>query len=83
MQYVKHFKNILCQLFNFFDNSAVRMAGLDTMRELLQERGNFQAPSSTRWLSVERCVNKLKVFFASVVLSLERGEERSDAKKIG
>ena len=45
------------------------------------ERGKLQAPSSTRWLSVEHCINKLKVCFASVVLSL--GEERSDAKAIG
>ena len=84
VQYVKHFKNILRQLFDFFDNSAVHMAGLDAIRELLQERGKLQAPSSTRWLSVDHCVNKLKACFASVALSLEReGEERSDVKAIG
>ena len=83
VQYVKYFKNILCQLFDFFDKSAVRMAGLDAMRELLQERGKLQAPSSTRWLSVEHCVNKLKVLYSSVLLSLKHeGEEKSDANAI-
>ena len=83
VQYGKHFKNILRQLFDFFDNSAVCMAGLDAMRELLQERGKLQAPSSTRWLSVERCVNKLKVCFASVELSLEHeGEQRVMLKRL-
>ena len=82
--YIKHFKSILRQLFDFFDNSAVRMAGLDAIKQLLGEKGKLQAPSSTRWLSVEACLSKLKLCFASVVLSLEReGEERSDAKAIG
>ena len=60
------------------------MAGLDAIKQLLGEKGKLQAPSSTRWLSVETCLSKLKLCFASVVLSLEReGEERSDAKAIG
>ena len=81
VQYIKHFKSILRQIF---DNSAVRMAGLDAIKELLGEKGRLEAPSTTRWLSIEHSVNKLKVCFASVVLSLEReGEERSDARAIG
>ena len=84
VQYVKLFKSILRQPFDFIDNSAVHIAGLDAMRDLLQEGGKLQPPFSTQWLSVERCVNRLKVCFASVVLSLElEGEERSDAKAIG
>lgn len=84
VQYVKQFKSILHQLFDFFDNSSVCMAGLDAIKELLHEEGRLQAPSATRWLSVERCVNKLKVCFSSILLSLEReGEERNDAKAIG
>ena len=48
------------------------------------EKGRLQYPSSTRWLSVELCVHKLKACFVSIVLSLEReGEERSAAKAIG
>ena len=84
VQYIKHFKSILRQLFDFYDNSAVRMAGLDAIKELLGEKGRLPAPSSTRWLSIDHCVNKLKACFCSIVLSLEReGERRSDAKAIG
>lgn len=32
VQYIKHFKSILHQLFDFYDNSAVRMAGLDAIK---------------------------------------------------
>ena len=89
VQYIKQFKSILCQLF---DSSAVRMAGLDAIKELLGKKGRLQAPSSTRWLSVELCVNKLKACFVSInvrmiVLSLERedrgGGGGGDAKAIG
>jgi hypothetical protein len=60
------------------------MAGLDAIKELLGEKGRLEAPSTTRWLSIEHSVNKLQVCFASVVLSLEReGEEKSDARAIG
>ena len=42
------------------------------------------APCSTRWLSTETSVNRLKKCFISVVISLQReGEERSDARAIG
>ena len=39
--YIKHFKSILRQLFDFFDNSAVRMAGLDVIKQLLGEKGKL------------------------------------------
>ena len=51
------------------------------IQTLLQEKGRLIAPSATRWLSVDRSVNRLKSCFSSVVISLQReGEERSDAK---
>ena len=82
--YVKVFSNILRQLFDYFDNSAVRSAGLQAIQALVQEKGKLLAPCSTRWLSTERSVNRLKACFVSVVLSLQReGEERSDAKALG
>ena len=59
------------------------MAGLQVIQSLVQEKGRLLAPSSTRWLSVERSVNRLKACFSSVVISLQRGEERSDAKALG
>lgn len=55
--YVKKFNEILRQLFDFFDNSAVRMAGLQAVQNLLQEKtSRLLAPSSTRWLSGQQCV---------------------------
>ena len=72
------------QLFDFFDNSAVRMASLQAVQGLINEKGKLLAPCTTRWLSTERSVNRLKACFVSVVLSLQReSEERSDAKALG
>ena len=82
--YVKIFSRILRQIFDFFDNSAVRTAGLQAVQSLLREKGRLIAPCETRWLSVDRSVNRLKDSFASIVVSLQReGEERGDAKAMG
>lgn len=81
VKYVKKFSHILRQLYDFFDNSAVRTAGLEAVQALINESGKLLAPCSTRWLS---SVNRLKKCFISVVLSLQReGAERSDAKAVG
>ena len=82
--YVKRFSNTLRQLYDYFDNSAVRTAGLEAVQTLISESGKLLAPCSTRWLSTEKSVNRLKKCFISVVLSLQReGEERLDAKALG
>ena len=71
----------LCQLFDFYE---VWTAGLQAIETLIQEKGLLLATCTTRWLSTERSVMRLKTCFTSVVLSLEReGEEKSDAKAIG
>ena len=60
------------------------MTGLQAIQSLVNEKGRLLAPCSTRWLSTERSVIRLKSCFVSVVLSLQReGEERSDAKAVG
>ncbi len=60
------------------------MAGLQAIQNLVQEKGRLLAPCSTRWLSTERSVTRLKGCFVSVCLALQReGEERSDAKAVG
>jgi len=60
------------------------MAGLEVVQNLLNERGKLLAPCSTRWLSTERSVNRLKKCFVSVVVNLQHeGEEISDAKALG
>ena len=82
--YVKKFNTILRQIFDFFDNSCVRTAGLKAIQCLLQQKGSLVAPCTTRWLSVEQSVSRLRDCFASVVISLQReGEERGDAKALG
>ena len=84
VSYVKRFGNILRQLYNFFDNSTVRTAGLEAIQTLISESGKLLAPCATRWLSTERSVNRLRNCYISVVLGLQReGKERSDAKALG
>ena len=81
---LKNFHAILRQLFDFFNNSAVRTAGLEAVQALINESGKLIAPCSTRWLSVDRSVNRLKSCFKSVVISLQReSQERSDARALG
>ena len=83
--YVNKFNVIIRQLFDFYANSAVRTAGLEAIQSFIQEKqSKLLEPCSTRWLSIERSVQRIKECFISVVLSLEReGSERSEAKAIG
>ena len=82
--YEKKFNTILRQIFYFFNNSSVRTAGLKAIHRLLEQKGSLVAPCTTRWLSIEQSVNKLRACFASVIMSLQReGEERADAKALG
>ena len=83
--YIKKFSSVLRQLYDFFENSSVRTTGLEAVQTLLgEESKKLLAPCSTRWLSIERSVNRLKTCFISVVISLQReGEERSDARAVG
>lgn len=60
VQYVKRFQNILQQLFDYYDNSSVRSAGLQAIQLLTQEKGRLLPNSTTRWLSTERSVMRLK-----------------------
>ena len=82
--YVKKFNQIIRQLFDYFDNSVVRTGSLLAIQKLIQEKGKILAPCSTRWLSTESSVRRLKACFVSVVTSLQRdAEERSEAKAAG
>ena len=81
IQYVKQFKEIIRQLFDFYNNSAVRAAGLLAIQKLLDEPElKVLQPSSTRWLSTGNCVVRLKKILGSIIISLGREfEERGDA----
>ena len=67
VSYVKKFSNILRQLYDFFNNSSVRTAGLEAVQNLISESGKLLAPCSTRWLNTERSVNRLRKCYISVV----------------
>ena len=56
VQYVKKFR----QLFDYYDNSSVRSAGLQAIQLLTQEKGHLLPNCTTRWLSTERSVMRLK-----------------------
>ena len=82
--YVKKLNSIVRHIFDFLDNSCVRTAGLKAIQCLLQQKGSVVAPCTTRWLSIEQSVSRLRDCFASVIISLQReGEERGDAKALG
>ena len=70
--YINKFNVIICQLFDFYANSAVRTAGLEAIQSFIQEKQTkLLEPCSTRWLSIECSVQRIKECFISVVLSLE------------
>ena len=58
-------------------------AGLQTIQSLEQDKGKLLAVFSTRRLNTEKSVQTIKACCVSVVLSLQRREERSDAKAAG
>ena len=77
--YVKKFNTILRQIF---DNSSVQT--LKAIQCLLEQKGGLVAPCTTKWLSIEQSVNKLRACFTSVIMNLQReGEERWNAKALG
>ena len=85
--YIKQFKSILRQLYDFYDNSAVRAAGLKEVQEMLKDSvscGKLLQPSATRWLSTGKCAKRLRDILPSIVMSLDHeAGERADARAAG
>lgn len=83
--YVKKFKAILHQLYNFYDNSSVRTAALKLIQEVLNDpRLKLTQAKDVRWLSHERAVSNLRQCLPSVIASLEReATERHEAQALG
>ena len=77
--------NTLRQLFDFYNNSAARSAGLAKIQRILEETlGKVKEPSSTRWLSIGHSAICFKGYLQSVIVSLDHeGEDRGDARAIG
>ena len=83
--YVKKFKAILAQLYRFYENSAIRTAGLRGIQEVLNDpRLKVSKASDVHWLSHERAVDNLRKCLPSIITSLEReASERHDAQALG
>ena len=75
------FKPTLQQLFYFYENSPVRMAGLKAIEQLLQTKElKLKKSADTRWLSVDNACQTLVDVLPAVITSLEsKAEERGQA----
>nr|XP_006823127.1 PREDICTED: uncharacterized protein LOC100368807 [Saccoglossus kowalevskii] len=83
--YIKKFSSILQQLFYYYQNSSVRMAGLTEIQKILGDPVlKLKEAKSVRWLSHQRAVDSLRRCLPSVIVSLEReASERGDATAAG
>ena len=83
--YLKRFKDILDQLYRYYQNSAVRMSGLKAIQEILNDpQLKLTQAKDVRWLSHEKAVDHLRRCLPSVISSLEReAEERNCAQAVG
>ena len=83
--YLKRFKDILDQLYRFYEYSAVRTAGLKEIQDILNDpQMKLTQAKDVRWLSHDKAVHNLRRCFPSVITSLEReAEERNNAEAVG
>ncbi len=83
--YLKRFKDILDQLCRYYENSAVRTAGLRAIQEVLNNPHlKLTQAKDVRWLSHEKAVGNFRKCFTSVITSLEReAEELNCAQAAG
>ncbi|CAG2186740.1 unnamed protein product [Mytilus edulis] len=83
--YLKKFKAIVEQLYRFYQYSAVRMAALHHIQEILQEPViKITEAKDVRWLSHDKAVQSIRRCFPSIITSLEReAKERGDAQALG
>ena len=74
--YLKKFKDILNQLYQFYQHSPVRTAGLKSIQDLLDDSLlKLTEAKDVRWLSHEKAVDHLRKCLESFVTSLEREAE--------
>ena len=75
------FKDIVAQLYRFYDNSAVRMAGLKDIQSILGAPGlKLKRASDTRWLSHDQAITAIRKSLSSSITSLQKEPtERNDA----
>ena len=83
--YLRKFKEILCNLFYFYHNSAVRQAGLTAIQNVLDDPVlRLKQAKDVRWLSHNAAVEALRRSLISVLVSLDReASERSNPTASG
>ena len=82
--YLKRFNDLLDQLYRYYKNSSVRMAGLKAMQEVLNDpQQKLTQAKDVRWLSHEKAVRNLRRCLPFIITSLEREAERKCAQAAG
>ena len=83
--YFKKFKVALRSLFQFYQNSAVQMAGLHAIQEILNDPViKLKEAKDVRWLSNEHAIKALIRILPSLITSLEReATERGEPTAVG
>ena len=71
--YIQRFKSILQSLFYFYQNSAVRMAGLHAIQEVLdQPMIKCKEAKDVRWLSHDMAIKAVIRTYQAILISLVR-----------
>ncbi|KAE8293775.1 hypothetical protein D5F01_LYC06711 [Larimichthys crocea] len=82
--YLMKFKDLIGQLYRFYEFSPVRTAGLKNIQDVLNSRVKLVQAKDVRWLSHNQAVIALKRTYAAVVTSLEHeATERNEATARG
>ena len=83
--YLIRFKATVQILFLFYQNSAVRTAGLHAIQEVLDDPViKLKQAKDVRWLSHESAISSILCTMQSLIISLEReGSERDEPAAIG
>ena len=83
--YLKKFKNVMTNLYKFYQNSPVRMAALHSIQETMETPTlKLKEAKDVRWLSHDAAVQTLKRTLPSVIASLEReAVERGEPIALG
>ena len=77
--YLQKFKIALRSLFQFYQNSAVRMVGLHTIEEILNDPViKLKEAKDVRWLSHEHAIKAVICILPSLITSLERKATKRD-----
>ena len=71
--YLQRFKSILETLFYFYQNSAVRMASLHAIQEVLNDPSiKCKLAKDVRWLSHDMAIKAVVRILSSLLISLDR-----------